>query len=45
VAARKGYIDDVIKPATTRFRIIKALEMLADKRDSNPGRRHTNIPL
>jgi acetyl-CoA carboxylase carboxyltransferase component len=45
VAARKGYIDDVIKPATTRFRIIKALEMLAEKRDSNPARRHTNIPL
>ena len=44
-AARKGYIDDVIKPATTRFRIIKALEMLADKRDGNPARRHTNIPL
>jgi len=45
VAARKGYIDDVIEPATTRFRIIKALEMLADKRDANPARRHTNIPL
>ena len=44
-AARKGYIDDVIKPATTRFRIIKALEMLADKRDGTPARRHTNIPL
>ncbi len=35
-AARKGYIDDVIEPATTRFRIVKALEMLADKRDANP---------
>ncbi|MCK6684824.1 MAG: acyl-CoA carboxylase subunit beta [Thermoanaerobaculia bacterium] len=45
VAARKGYIDDVMKPATTRFRIIKALEMLAEKKDSNPARRHTNIPL
>ena len=45
VAARKGYIDDVIKPATTRFRIVKALEMLAEKRDGNPARRHTNIPL
>ena len=44
-AAKKGYIDDVIKPATTRFRIIKALEMLAEKRDGNPARRHTNIPL
>jgi acetyl-CoA carboxylase carboxyltransferase component len=45
VAARKGYVDDVIEPATTRFRIGKALEMLADKRDANPARRHTNIPL
>jgi acetyl-CoA carboxylase carboxyltransferase component len=44
-AAQKGYIDDVIKPAGTRFRIIKALEMLAGKRDSNPAKRHTNIPL
>ena len=45
VAARRGFIDDVIKPANTRFRIIRALEMLANKRDSNPGRRHSNIPL
>jgi acetyl-CoA carboxylase carboxyltransferase component len=44
-AAKKGYIDDVIKPATTRFRVIKALEMLANKRDSNPSKKHTNIPL
>jgi acetyl-CoA carboxylase carboxyltransferase component len=45
VAAQKGYIDDIIKPAGTRFRIIKALEMLARKRDANPAKRHTNIPL
>jgi acetyl-CoA carboxylase carboxyltransferase component len=44
-AARKGYIDDVIEPSTTRFRIIKALEMLADKEDSNPPVKHSNIPL
>ncbi|HSK08516.1 MAG TPA: acyl-CoA carboxylase subunit beta [Vicinamibacterales bacterium] len=44
-AARKGYIDDVITPVVTRFRIVKALEMLADKRDSNPAKKHTNIPL
>lgn len=44
-AARKGYVDDVIEPAHTRFRIIKALEMLSSKRDSNPPRKHTNIPL
>ena len=44
-AAKKGYIDDVIKPSITRFRIIKALEMLATKKLENPGKRHTNIPL
>ena len=44
-AARKGYIDDVIEPASTRFRIAKALEMLADKSLQNPKKRHTNIPL
>jgi len=44
-AARKGYIDDVIEPANTRFRVIKALEMLAEKRDSNPDVKHSNIPL
>ena len=45
IAASRGYIDDVIEPATTRFRIIKALEMLADKRQSNPDIKHSNIPL
>jgi len=45
VAARKGYIDDVIAPSETRFRIAKALEMLANKKDQNPTKRHTNIPL
>ncbi|HUX05910.1 MAG TPA: acyl-CoA carboxylase subunit beta [Acidobacteriota bacterium] len=44
-AARKGYIDDVIEPANTRFRIVKALEMLAGKRDSNPDKKISNIPL
>ena len=44
-AARKGYIDDVIEPASTRLRLIKALEMLAAKRDSNPAKKHGNIPL
>jgi acetyl-CoA carboxylase carboxyltransferase component len=44
-AARKGYIDDVIEPAGTRLRLIKALEMLASKRDSNPPKKHGNIPL
>jgi acetyl-CoA carboxylase carboxyltransferase component len=45
VAAKKGYIDDVIKPASTRFRIIKSLEMLAGKKLENPAKKHTNIPL
>ncbi len=45
VAAKKGYIDDVIEPALTRFRIIRALEMLATKRKSNPPKKHGNIPL
>jgi methylmalonyl-CoA decarboxylase subunit alpha len=44
-AARKGYIDDVIEPANTRLRVIKALEMLVDKRDRNPDVKHSNIPL
>lgn len=45
VAARKGYIDDVIEPAKTRLLLIKALEMLQSKRDSNPPKKHSNIPL
>ncbi|MEE4272704.1 MAG: acyl-CoA carboxylase subunit beta [Thermoanaerobaculales bacterium] len=44
-AARKGYIDDVIVPADTRVHIVNALEMLADKRQSNPNVKHSNIPL
>jgi len=44
-AARKGYIDDVIEPASTRLRVIRALEMLAEKRDHNPDVKHSNIPL
>ncbi len=45
VAAQRGYIDDIIEPARTRFRIIKALEMLKNKRESNPMKKHGNIPL
>ncbi len=44
-AARKGYIDDVIEPVSTRLRLIKDLEMLACKRDANPPKKHGNIPL
>ncbi len=44
-AARYGYIDDVIEPRNTRFRIIRALETLATKKDSNPPKKHSNLPL
>jgi propionyl-CoA carboxylase beta chain len=45
VAAARGYVDDVIKPSETRPRLIRALDMLADKQDSNPRKKHGNIPL
>jgi len=44
-AAQKGYIDDVINPSMTRFRIIKSLETFASKKDSIPPKKHGNIPL
>lgn len=44
-AARYGYIDDVIEPRNTRFRIIRALQSLATKKDSLPPKKHSNIPL
>lgn len=45
IAASRGYIDDIIEPSTTRARLINALEMLSNKRDKNPGKKHGNIPL
>ncbi|MBQ4279227.1 MAG: acyl-CoA carboxylase subunit beta [Rikenellaceae bacterium] len=45
VAAKYGYIDDVIEPRNTRFRIIRALQSLATKKLSNPAKKHSNIPL
>jgi propionyl-CoA carboxylase beta chain len=45
VAAARGYVDDVIDPRDTRPRLINALDMLSEKRDSNPPRKHGNIPL
>jgi propionyl-CoA carboxylase beta chain len=45
IAAAHGYVDDVIVPSETRPRIIAALEMLADKGDTNPRKKHGNIPL
>jgi methylmalonyl-CoA decarboxylase subunit alpha len=44
-AARYGYIDDVIEPRNSRFRIIRALQSLATKKDVNPPKKHSNIPL
>jgi acetyl-CoA carboxylase carboxyltransferase component len=45
IAAGRGYVDDVIRPSETRPRIIRALDMLADKHDVNPRKKHGNIPL
>jgi propionyl-CoA carboxylase beta chain len=45
IAAARGYIDDVIDPRETRARLISALDMLRNKRDSNPPRKHGNLPL
>lgn len=44
-AARKGYIDDIIEPRNTRFRLIRAFESLAGKRQEMPARKHDNLPL
>src|SRR6266699_2283900 len=45
ISAERGYIDAVIEPAETRTRIITALRSLENKRDSNPRKKHGNIPL
>ncbi|MFC2036673.1 acyl-CoA carboxylase subunit beta [Chloroflexota bacterium] len=45
VAAARGYIDDVIEPHETRPRLIEALQVLQNKRDTNPPKKHGNIPL
>jgi propionyl-CoA carboxylase beta chain len=44
-AAERGLLDDVIRPSDTRPRLIRALELLATKRESNPPRKHGSIPL
>lgn len=44
-AAKYGYIDDVIEPRNTRFRVIRALQALATKKDTMPAKKHSNIPL
>ena len=45
IAAARGYIDEVILPRETRPRLIRALEVLENKRDTNPRKKHGNIPL
>lgn len=45
VAAKYSYIDDVIEPRNTRFRVIRALESLKNKRLENPAKKHDNLPL
>jgi propionyl-CoA carboxylase beta chain len=45
VAAERGFVDAVIHPRDTRKRVIQALEMLENKRDKNPPKKHGNIPL
>jgi propionyl-CoA carboxylase beta chain len=45
VAAGRGFLDDVIEPRETRPKLIAALEMLQNKRDTNPPKKHGNIPL
>jgi propionyl-CoA carboxylase beta chain len=45
VAAEKGFIDEVIEPRQTRPKLIRALSLLQNKRDSNPSKKHGNIPL
>jgi propionyl-CoA carboxylase beta chain len=45
VAAEKGFIDEIIEPAQTRPKIIRALSLLENKRDTNPPKKHGNIPL
>ena len=39
------YVDEVIDPAITRMRLIRSFEMLANKRQSNPPKKHSNLPL
>ncbi len=45
ITASKGYIDEVIVPSDTRPRLIEALELIENKKDTNPPRKHGNIPL
>ena len=45
VAAERGFVDEVIEPSRTRPKLIRALKLLENKRDTNPSKKHGNIPL
>jgi len=45
IAAERGWVDDVIQPCDTRPKLITALRMLENKRDTNPPKKHGNMPL
>jgi propionyl-CoA carboxylase beta chain len=45
IAAERGYVDEIIEPRETRPRLIAMLEILKSKRDTNPPKKHGNIPL
>lgn len=45
VAAERGFVDEIIEPAETRPKLIRALSLLQNKRDTNPPKKHGNIPL
>jgi len=45
IAAERGFIDEVIEPRLTRPKLIRALSLLQNKRDTNPPKKHGNIPL
>jgi propionyl-CoA carboxylase beta chain len=45
IAAERGFVDDVIEPHETRTRVISSLRMLQNKVDTNPRKKHGNIPL
>jgi propionyl-CoA carboxylase beta chain len=45
IAASRGYIDEVILPRTTRWRVARALAMLREKKVERPWKKHDNIPL
>jgi propionyl-CoA carboxylase beta chain len=44
-AAELGYVDEIIEPSVTRPRLIRSFELLANKRQSNPPKKHSNLPL